>query len=106
MGQQQATPVVGFMSSGSPGPLRRQLAAIREGLKEAGHVDGQNVVIDFRFAEGQFDRFPSPATRMFTREPSRSPGSLTMLATLVCQGYAESREAAMTAFRAAWDTVG
>jgi putative tryptophan/tyrosine transport system substrate-binding protein len=41
--QQPQVPVVGFMSSGSPGPLRRQLAAIREGLRETGYIEGQNV---------------------------------------------------------------
>ena len=50
-------PIVGFMSSGSPGPLRRQIAAVHEGLKESGYMDGQNVALEFRFAEGQFDRF-------------------------------------------------
>jgi putative ABC transport system substrate-binding protein len=66
--QQPAMPVVGFMSSGSPGPLRRQLAAVREGLREAGYIDGQNVVIEFRFAEGQFDRFPSLAGDLVRRQ--------------------------------------
>ena len=65
--QQPAIPVVGFMSSGSPGPLRRQMAAVREGLREAGYVDGQNVAIEFRFAEGQFDRFPSLAADLVRR---------------------------------------
>jgi putative ABC transport system substrate-binding protein len=66
--QQPQVPVVGFMSSGSPGPLRRQLAAIREGLRETGYVDGQNVVIEFRFAEGQFDRFPSLTADLVRRQ--------------------------------------
>jgi putative tryptophan/tyrosine transport system substrate-binding protein len=66
--QQPAMPMVGFMSSGSPGPLRRQLAAVHEGLREAGYVDGQNVVIDFRFAEGQFDRFPTLAADLVQRQ--------------------------------------
>jgi putative tryptophan/tyrosine transport system substrate-binding protein len=66
--QQPTMPVIGFMSSGSPGPLRRQLAAIREGLRETGYVDGQNVVIEFRFAEGQFDRFPSLTADLVRRQ--------------------------------------
>ena len=65
--QQLAIPVVGFISSGSPGPLRRQMAAFREGLREAGYVDGQNVAIEFRFAEGQFDRFPALAADLVRR---------------------------------------
>jgi putative tryptophan/tyrosine transport system substrate-binding protein len=66
--QQVAMPVVGFMSSGSPGPLRRQIAAVHEGLKEAGYVDGQNVALEFRFAEGQFDRFPALAAELVRRQ--------------------------------------
>jgi ABC-type uncharacterized transport system substrate-binding protein len=62
--QQSAMPVVGFLSSGSPGPLRRQIAAVHEGLKEAGYVDGQNVAVEFRFGEGQFDRFPALAAEL------------------------------------------
>jgi putative tryptophan/tyrosine transport system substrate-binding protein len=66
--QQPVMPVVGFMSAGSPGTLRRQLAAVREGLREAGYIDGQNVVLEFRFAEGQFDRFPSLAADLVRRQ--------------------------------------
>src|SRR5262245_45856604 len=65
--QQAAMPVVGFMSSGSPGPLRRQIAALHEGLKEAGYVDGQSVALEFRFAEGQLDRFPAFAAELVRR---------------------------------------
>jgi putative tryptophan/tyrosine transport system substrate-binding protein len=56
--QQQAVPVVGFAISGSAGPLRRALAGFEDGLKEAGYIAGQNASIEYRFAEGQFDRFP------------------------------------------------
>jgi ABC-type uncharacterized transport system substrate-binding protein len=66
--QQATMPVIGFMSSGSPGPLRRQIAAVHEGLKEAGYVDGQNVAMEFRFAEGQFDRFPALAADLVRRQ--------------------------------------
>jgi putative tryptophan/tyrosine transport system substrate-binding protein len=66
--QQPPMPVVGFMSSGSPGPLRRQIAAVHEGLKETGYVDGQNVVLEFRFAEGQLDRFPALAAELVRRQ--------------------------------------
>ena len=59
--QQPAMPVVGFMVASSPGPLRHQVAAFREGLNEAGYVEGQNVAIEYRYAEGQPDRFPALA---------------------------------------------
>jgi putative ABC transport system substrate-binding protein len=57
--QQPAMPLLGFITSGSPGPLRRALVAFREGLKELGYIEGQNVAVEYRFAEGQFDRFPA-----------------------------------------------
>ena len=66
--QQTAMPVVGLMSSGSPGVLRRQVAAVREGLREAGFIDGQNVVLELRFAEGQFDRLPGLAAELVGRQ--------------------------------------
>jgi putative ABC transport system substrate-binding protein len=59
--QQPAMPLVGVMNPGSPGPLRQQMAAFRDGLKEAGFVEGQNVTVDYRFAEGQSDRLPGLA---------------------------------------------
>jgi putative tryptophan/tyrosine transport system substrate-binding protein len=46
----------------------RQIAAVHEGLKEAGYVDGQNVAMEFRFAEGQFDRFPALAADLVRRQ--------------------------------------
>ena len=65
--QQPAMPVIGFMSSGSRGPLRQALAAFEEGLKEASYVAGQNVVVEYRFADGQFDRFPALASELVRR---------------------------------------
>ena len=55
---QQTLPVVGFASSGSPGPLRAALAGFEAGLKDSGFIAGQNVTIEIRFAEGHFDWFP------------------------------------------------
>jgi putative ABC transport system substrate-binding protein len=57
--QQQAMPVVGFLSSGERGVVRQALAGFTDGLKETGYVEGQNVAVEYRFAEGQFDRFPA-----------------------------------------------
>ena len=59
--QQAAMPVIGLLNPASPGPLRKQFAAFHAGLKEAGYVEGQNVAIEYRFAEGRFDRPPAQA---------------------------------------------
>ena len=61
-GQQPAIPVIGFLSAGAREPLRQQIAAFLEGLKETGYVEGQNVAVEYRFTEGQFDRFPALAS--------------------------------------------
>lgn len=57
--QQPALPVIGYLSSRSPGDSVHIVAAFRQGLKDAGFVEGQNVAIEYRFAEGHADRLPS-----------------------------------------------
>ena len=57
--QQPTMPVLGFLSSRSPGKSARAVAAFRQGLRETGFVDGQNLRIEFRWAEGQYDKVPS-----------------------------------------------
>jgi ABC-type uncharacterized transport system substrate-binding protein len=59
--QQPAMPVIGFLSSRAPGESANVLAAFREGLREAGFVEGQNLAIAFRWAEGHYDRLPALA---------------------------------------------
>jgi putative ABC transport system substrate-binding protein len=67
--QQQADmPVLGFLVTGSPESLRVPLDAFRRGLSEAGYTDGQNVAIEYRFAEGQFDRLPALAAELVRRQ--------------------------------------
>ena len=56
--QQAATPVIGFLSSRSPQDSTLALAAFHQALAEAGYVEGRNVMIEFRWAEGQYDRLP------------------------------------------------
>jgi ABC-type uncharacterized transport system substrate-binding protein len=65
--QQKALPAVGYLSAGSPDSAPNLVAAFRKGLSEMGYVEGQNVSIEFRSAEGQYDRLPSLATDLMRR---------------------------------------
>ena len=66
--QQAAMPVVGLLSAGSPGPFAPQTAVFRQGLAEAGYLEGRNVAIEYRFAEGQYNRLPAMAEEMARRQ--------------------------------------
>jgi putative ABC transport system substrate-binding protein len=68
--QQPATPVIGFLSSGSPGPFRQFLDAFHQGLNEGGFVEGRNVAIEYRWAEGQFARLPELVADLVARRVS------------------------------------
>jgi ABC-type uncharacterized transport system substrate-binding protein len=65
--QQSAMPVVGMLSSGSLSAFTHLLGAFRQGLKETGYIEGQNVAIESRWAEGQFERLPELATELLQR---------------------------------------
>jgi putative ABC transport system substrate-binding protein len=66
--QQPATPVVGFINFASAKSYARQLAAFLKGLEETGYVDGRNVAIEYRWAEGRNDRLPTMAADLVHRQ--------------------------------------
>ena len=63
--QHTPMPVIGFLDPRSPHTLADQLRAFRQGLKDTGYVEGENVSIEYRWAEGQFDRLPALAASWF-----------------------------------------
>jgi putative ABC transport system substrate-binding protein len=58
LAQQTATPVIGFLHGASPEGYKPMVTSFRQGLKEAGFVDGHDVAIEFRWAEGHYDQQP------------------------------------------------
>jgi putative ABC transport system substrate-binding protein len=65
--QQMVMPVVGLLGNGSPGPEASIVAAFRGGLSETGFIEGQNVTIEYRWAEGHYDRLPAFAADFVSR---------------------------------------
>src|SRR5438270_1256817 len=65
--QQPALPVVGYLNIASAGGNAQFVAAFRQGLKDAGFVEGQNVAIEFRFAEGRIELTPAMAAELVAR---------------------------------------
>jgi putative ABC transport system substrate-binding protein len=66
--QQKAMPAIGFLVSTSPGPSALNMAAFRQGLAETGYVEGQNVALEYRWAEDHYDRLPGLAADLVARK--------------------------------------
>jgi putative ABC transport system substrate-binding protein len=64
---QKAMPVIGYLGGASPGPFAPFGAAFRQGLSETGYVEGQNLAIEYRWAEGRYDRLPALAADLTDR---------------------------------------
>jgi putative tryptophan/tyrosine transport system substrate-binding protein len=67
-GQQRPLPVIGFIHGASPSYFAQWAAAVREGLKEAGYVEGRNVVVEYRWADGRYDRLPALVADLVDRQ--------------------------------------
>ena len=98
--QQSAMPVIGFLGTRAPGDDPQLLTEFRQGLKDAGYIEGQNVAMEYRFAENQYDRLPSLAADLVRRQ----------VAVIVANGRAAqaAKEATTTipiAFVAGFDPV-
>lgn len=85
--QRPGIPVIGFLGGASPGPWLRLVEAFRAGLRETGYVDNQNVAIEFRWAEGRYERLPELAADLVRRR----------VAVLIATGGIASVSAAMAA---------
>src|SRR5262245_58059318 len=67
-GQQPATPVIGFLNSPSPDGFGERLTGFRQGLKEAGYIEGDNVAVEYRWAENRLDRVPELVDDLVRRQ--------------------------------------
>jgi putative ABC transport system substrate-binding protein len=66
--QQRSLPVIGFINAGSPDAQSDRVRAFRQGLKDTGHVDGENITIEYRWGENQTDRLPTLVAELIRRQ--------------------------------------
>ena len=83
--QQKAMPVIGFLGSGSPDVFAPLVAAFRQGLSETGYVEGQNLTIEYRWAEAPYDRLPALAADLVGRKVDLIVASGGLLSALAAK---------------------
>jgi putative tryptophan/tyrosine transport system substrate-binding protein len=97
--QQPAMPVVGFLHSASPSPFARAVDAFRQGLNETGYVEGRNVAVEYRWAEGQYERLPVLAADLVRLQVS-------VIVAIATNGPARAAKAATTSIPIVFVTGG
>jgi putative ABC transport system substrate-binding protein len=85
--QQAVVPIVGFLHSASPVPFARAVDAFRKGLIETGYIEGRNVAVEYRWAEGQYNRLPALASDLVRRQVS-------VIVAIATNGPAQAAKAA------------
>ena len=107
--QQKAMPVIGYLNSGATGPFAPFLAAFHHGLGETGYAEGQNVAVEYRSAEGSYDRLPALAADLVRRNVDLifASGVLpaVLAAKMLLRQSRSSSPATMTRSQRGWSPV-